>query len=72
LNEEKCTFSIKSVNLLGYTIENKTLKPDPDHLRPMMELPIPKDTASLPWALDVFAHDCWWIRAFSEKIVLFY
>jgi hypothetical protein len=26
LNEEKCPFSNKSVNLLGYTSENKTIK----------------------------------------------
>jgi hypothetical protein len=68
LNEEKCTFSNKSVNLPGYTTENKTIKPDPDRLKPVLELPIPKDTASLQWALGMFAHYCRWIPTFSEKI----
>jgi hypothetical protein len=68
LNEEKCTFSNKSVHLLGYTIENKTIKPDLDRPKPVMELPIHKDTASLQRALGMFAHFCRWILIFSEKV----
>jgi hypothetical protein len=68
LNEEKRTFSNKSFNLLGYTIENKTIKPDLDCLKPMMELPIPKDTASLQLAVGMFALYCQWICTYSEKI----
>lgn len=68
LNEEKCRFSTKSVKLLGYSIENKTIKPDPDRLAPLMNLPIPRDNASLQRALGMFAHHCRWIPTFSEKI----
>ncbi|KAG8171472.1 hypothetical protein JTE90_008886 [Oedothorax gibbosus] len=41
LNEEKCNFSSRSVKLLGYVVENQTIKPDPDRLRPLMDLSIP-------------------------------
>jgi CRISPR/Cas system CMR-associated protein Cmr5 small subunit len=68
LNEEKYTFSNTSVNLLGYTIENKTMKPDLDHLKLVLELPIPKDTTLLQRALGMFDHYYQWIPTFSEKL----
>jgi len=67
-NEEKCQYYSRSVKLLGYIIENKTIKPDPDRLEPLMKLPIPKDTSSLQRALGMFAHYCRWIPSFSRKI----
>ncbi len=66
--KKKCQFSTKSVKLLGYTIENKTIKPDPDKLAPLMNFPIPNNVASLRRALGMFAHYCRWIPAFSMKI----
>lgn len=68
LNEEKCRFSEQSVKLLGYVVGNKTLKPDPNRLKPLMDLPIPNDTASLQRCMGMFAHHCKWIPAFSHKI----
>lgn len=68
LNEEKCVYSTKSIALLGYIIENKTIRPDPDRLAPLMSLPIPSDTASLQRALGMFAHYCKWIPSFSAEI----
>lgn len=68
LNEEKCQYSSKTVKLLGYIIENKTIKPDPDRLAPLMNLPVPNDSASLQRALGMFSHYCRWIPSFSKKI----
>lgn len=68
LNEEKCVYSAKSIALLGYIVENKTIRPDPDRLAPLMNLPVPVDTASLQRALGMFAHYCRWIPSFSAKI----
>lgn len=68
LNTEKCNFSTKCVKILGYLIEDKIIKPDPDRLAPLMNLPIPKDTASLQRTMGTFAHYCRWIPKFSEKI----
>jgi hypothetical protein len=47
LNKEKCKFSVKSITLLGYIISNKSIKSDPDRLRPLLDLPIPRDTKVL-------------------------
>ena len=68
LNKEKCVFSVKSVNLLGYLIEEGTLKPDPERLRPFLNLPEPRDLSSLKRVIGMFAHYSRWISGFSEKI----
>ena len=68
LNEEKCVYSTESIALLGYIVENKTIRPDPSRLAPLMNLPVPGDAASLQRALGMFAHYCRWIPAFSANI----
>lgn len=57
----------KSFALLKYSIENYTIKPD-HYRQPLMDLPIPKDIASLRRALERFAQYCFRILSFSEKI----
>ena len=44
-NDEKCVFSTKSLNALGYFISEGTIKPDPERLHPLQELPISPDKA---------------------------
>lgn len=68
LNEEKCNYSSRSISLLGYIIEDKNIKPDPERLKPLLSLPVPRDTASLQRALGMFAHHGRWIPSFSKKI----
>ncbi|KMQ83221.1 enzymatic poly [Lasius niger] len=65
LNKDKCQFS---VTLLGYVISNKTIKPDSNRLKPLLELPIPKDAASLRRTLGMFSHYRRWILRFSEIV----
>ena len=47
LNYDKCVFSAKSIDLLGYTIADGAIKPDPERLRPLRELPSPHDLQSM-------------------------
>jgi hypothetical protein len=61
LNPDKCNFSTKCVKILGYLIEDKVIKTDPERLAPLMNLPIPKDMAALQRTLGMFAHYCRWI-----------
>lgn len=49
-------------------VSNKTIKPDPKRLQPLMDLPIPEDTASLRRALDMLSHYSKWIPRFSERV----
>ena len=41
LNPKKTVKSTKRITSLGYIIENWTLKPDPERLKPLLELPPP-------------------------------
>ncbi|GFX32208.1 retrovirus-related Pol polyprotein from transposon opus [Trichonephila clavipes] len=43
LNEDKCTYSSNSVHLLGYIIQDGIIKPDPERLKPLRDVPVPKD-----------------------------
>ncbi|GFW75326.1 adenylate cyclase type 6 [Trichonephila clavipes] len=47
LNEDKCTYSINSVHLLGYIIQDGIIKPDPERLKPFRDMPVPKDSSAL-------------------------
>lgn len=68
LNKNKCVFETDAINLLGYTINNNTIKPDKSRLEPLLNLPAPSDSASLKRTLGLFAHYSKWINNFSAKI----
>ncbi|GIY15089.1 RNA-directed DNA polymerase [Caerostris darwini] len=68
LNVTNCVFSSISIRLLGYIIENKTIKSDPGKLTPLMNLPILQTMKSLKRAEEMFAHYCRWIPKFSLRI----
>ena len=70
LNEEKCSYNLKSIKLLGYIVRNGAMRPDPERLKPLMELLIPGNIAALRWALGMFAHYSHWVASFYEKIYL--
>lgn len=67
-NEKKCTFSTRSLHILGYVIEEGFIRPDPERLRPLHNLPLPMDMKSLRRALGLFAYYSQWICNFSDKI----
>ena len=70
LNEEKCSYNLKSIKLPGYIVRNGVMRPDPERFKPLMELPIPGNIAALRQALSMFAHYSQWVASFSEKIHL--
>ena len=68
LNEDKCSFSQSSVNLLGYTLHNGTIKPDADRLQPLKALRPPTDSKTLKQVMGLFSHYSQWIKNFSSKV----
>lgn len=68
LNASKAVKSMRSINILGYCIENGVIKPDPERLRPLQELPPPTSQGSLKIAMGMFAYYAKWIPDFSTKI----
>ena len=55
-NEDKFTFSTTKLKILGVAIENGEICPDPDHLKPLKELPPSHDGKSLKRVLGLFFH----------------
>ncbi|XP_068246611.1 uncharacterized protein [Palaemon carinicauda] len=48
LNHSKCDFKVRTIKLLGYSVTDGEIKPDPERLQPLWNLSPPKDAASLP------------------------
>ena len=67
-NTEKCIFSTQRLPVFGYIIEEGTIRPDPDRLRPLRELPIPHDSKSMSRCLGLFSYYSQWIPRFSDRI----
>ena len=67
-NPEKCVFSTTKLSILGCVVEKGKIRPDPERMRPLMELPFPKDTKSLKRLMGFFSYYSCWIPKFSDKI----
>ena len=67
LNNSKTINSVSSINILGYLVGNGIIKPDPERLHPLEQLPPPTNPKSLKHVLGL-AYYMKWIKEFSEKI----
>ena len=67
-NEDKSIISKRAISMLGYLIENHTIKPDPERLEPLLNLPVPTTKAMLQRTLGLFAYYSNWIPKYSDKI----
>jgi len=68
LNHSKCTYSTTSIKLLGHEITNSSLKPDPDRIKPLLELPPRHNNRTLKRVLGLFAYYAQWIKQYSDKV----
>ena len=68
LNEAKCSFNQTSINILGFVISNGEKRPDPERIKPLRDLQLPKDAKSLQRVIGLFSHYSQWIKGYSEKI----
>lgn len=68
INEEKCKISMENLTFLGFEIGQGMIKPDPDRLKPLLDLPAPKNQKELKRVLGMLAHYSKWIKEFSKKI----
>ena len=67
-NDDKSIFSTRKLAILGYIVENGQVRPDPDHLCSLLQIPTPNDMKSLRRVLGFFSHYSPWIQCYSEKI----
>lgn len=67
-NEGKSIISSETINLLGYQVSRGLIKPDPERLRPLQEMAIPKNKAALRRVIGLFSYYSNWIAKFSDKV----
>ncbi|XP_076803121.1 uncharacterized protein LOC143447076 [Clavelina lepadiformis] len=60
-NESKTVKSVSQINVLGYQVQYRTIKPDPDRLQPLQEYPLPQNKKALQRLLGFLA-SCLTIR----------
>ena len=53
-NDSKSVFSTRKLAILGYIVEEGEIRPDPECLQPLLQLPAPKDAKSLCQVLGFF------------------
>lgn len=68
LNPEKSIISVKEIKMLGYSISEGVVKPDPDRMQPLLDLPVPHNPASLKRCLGLFSYYSPYVKRFSDKI----
>ena len=70
LNESKSILSSSTINVLGYLIGNGVVRPDPERISPLQELPPPTNIRSQRRVLGLYAYYAKLISNFSKKIQL--
>ena len=68
LNHAKSVISASSINVLEYLVRDGNIRPDPERLRPLKELPLSTKVQSLRTTFGLFAYYAKWIPEFSSKI----
>jgi len=56
-----------SLTLLGFNISDGDLKPDPQRVKPVLEMPVPTSPKQLQRVVGMFAYYAQWITQCSEK-----
>ena len=69
LNGDTTIASVNSINILGFSISNGTIKPDPERMQPLLDLPVPHNPQSLKRALGLFSIYSQWVPRFSDRIL---
>ena len=67
-NKSKSIFSTRKLHLLGRVIEDGKIRPDPDRLKSLREIPVPTNMKALKRILGFFSYYSAWIQGFSQKI----
>ena len=67
-NHAKTVEFCTKLAVLGYIIEHLSVQPDPERLKPLMDLPSPMDLPSLRRITGMFSYYSKWIRNYSKKI----
>ena len=67
-NHEKSVFSVRKLNILGFTVSKGMIRPDEERLRSLREMEPPTSSKSLKRVIGLFAYYSQWIYKFSDKL----
>ena len=67
-NEGKTIHNTDTITLLGYEISSGSLKPDPNRVKPLIEMPIPNNAKALRRVIGMFAYYARWIPKYSDIV----
>ena len=66
VSEDKCEFCCSQVRYLGYSLDEKGLRPDPDRIAPIVNYPIPRTLKALRRSLEVVGYYARFLKRDSE------
>jgi len=66
--EAKSVVAVPQIDTLGYRVSHGLVKPDPERLHPLIELPVPQNHRELKRCLGMFAYYDRWIKNYSGKV----
>ena len=67
-NKNKCVYSSDCISLLGYQICNGTLRPDPERVKSLLNMPVPTAKKELRRTIGLFAYYARWLPRYSDRI----
>ena len=67
INEEKSKFRTTELEMLGYLVAYKQIKPDPKRLQALLDLPEPTCAKELKRESGLFSYYAKWLPNFSKK-----
>ena len=67
-NENKTQLSRSDIALMGYKVAHQSIKPDPDRVQSLLDMPILKTSKELQRMVGLFAYYARWIPNYSLKI----
>ena len=68
LNENKTISSVSDIKILGYVVRNKCIKPYPERMKTLLNLPPPDNFKALRRVLGMFAYYTKWISSFADEV----
>jgi len=60
--------AVPQIDILEYRVSHGLVKPDPERLRPVKELPVPQNHREPKRCLGMFAYYARWIKNYSGKV----
>ena len=67
-NEDQSVICVEQLDLMGYRISQGLIRPDPERLKPLNEMPAPTTLKAQKRIVGMFSYYSNWIYQFSDKI----